>query len=129
LGFKLAWLVEAHKGRHEGNCIVSWRAGLTVTPSKFASDPGLGLSRLSPHCQHPPDKDTEFYAPWFSINGKPVNHAYDAPEPSPEVKALAGKGYPELEQKSGLLVFTGTNYQTGLAKQPSRSFFAQFWLP
>lgn len=42
---------------------------------------------------------------------------------------MAGKGYPLLEQKSGLLVFTGTNNQMRLTEKPSTSFFRQFWVP
>lgn len=53
----------------------------------------------------------------------------DMPEPSQAVKDITGKGYPLLEQKSGLLVFTGTDYQTQLSKPPSTSFFSQLWVP
>ena len=113
-----------------------------ATQSKFASDPRaavVGPDYLDYIVEYPPDKDTEFQAPWFTLNGRQTEPSYGVqnthpletqiPTPPPAVTDLAGKGYPLLEQKSGLLVFTGPNGQMRLTEQPSTSFFRQFWVP
>ena len=117
------------------------------TPSKFASDPRaaqVGPAYLDYIAKYPPDRDTQFYYPSFTMSGRekwvdpytPASHAslpgIDAlltptPEPSQAVREITGKGYPLLERKSGLLVFTGPNNQVVLTKSPSTSFFSQFW--
>ena len=113
-----------------------------ATRSRFANDPraeAIGPDYLDYIAEYPPDKDTEFYAPWFTVNGRQSEPSYgvqnthpleiDVPTPPQAVKDIAGKGYPLLEQKAGLQVFTGTNYQTRLKEKPSTSFFRQFWVP
>jgi len=113
-----------------------------ATKSKFANDPRaavIGPDYLDYIIEYPADKDTEYYAPWFTLNGRHNEHSdgfqhtlpleIDVPTPPQAVKDLAGKGYPLLEQKSGLLVFTGTNCQMRLTEEPSTSFFRQFWVP
>jgi|ERR1017187_7557264 hypothetical protein len=113
-----------------------------ATKSKFANDPRaevIGPDYLDYIVKYPPNKDTEFYAPWFTVDGRQSEPSYgvqnthpleiDVQTPSQAVRDISGKGYPLLEQRSGLLVLTGTNYQTRLKEKPSTSFFRQFWVP
>ena len=120
-----------------------------ATQSKFASDPRaavVGPAYLDYIAEYPSDRDTQYYYPSFTVAGvgkwvdlfpseMPSSSSSidalltDIPEPSPAVKDLTGKGYPLFEQRSGLLVFTGTNYQTQMTETPSTSFFSQFWVP
>ena len=113
-----------------------------ATQSKFANDPRaqvVGPAYLDCIAEYPPDMATEFYAPWFTISGRQNEHSsgaqdrhpleIDLPTPSKAVQDIAGTGFPLLEQKSGLLVFTGPNGQMGLTEKPSTSFFSQFWVP
>jgi hypothetical protein len=122
--------------------IIAFSIAGCATKSKFANDPRaevIGPDYLDYIVKYPPDKDTEFYAPWFTVNGHQNEPSYgvqnthpleiDVQAPPQAVKDIAGKGYPLLEQKSGLLVFTGTNYQMRLKDKPSASVFRQFWVP
>jgi hypothetical protein len=117
------------------------------TSSKFVHDPRaaqIGPAYLDYIAEYPPDRDTQFYYPSFTISGRekwvdPTTTLLPSPmpdidtllthipEPSRAVKDITGKGYPQLEQESGLLVFTGPNNQVRLTKLPSTSFFSQFW--
>jgi hypothetical protein len=117
------------------------------TPSKFVSDPRaaqIGPAYLDYIVEYPPDRDTQFRYPSFTVTGlekwvDPYMNALPSPfpsidallikipEPSQAVKDITGKGYPQLEQESGLLVFTGPNNQVKLTEIPSKSFFSQFW--
>ncbi len=113
-----------------------------ATQSRFASDPraaAVGPDYLDYIAEYPRDKDTELYAPWFTLDDRRNKRAYERervgpletalPMPSQEAIDTAGKGYPLLERRAGLLVFTGTENQTRLTEKPTRSFFRQFWLP
>ena len=97
-----------------------------ATTSKFAFDPRaavLGPDYLDYIAQYPPDRDTEYYYPSFTISGMqnwvvPYSSAQETsslsgvaalltrmPEPSQAVKDITGQGYPSLEQ-AGLPLFT-----------------------
>jgi hypothetical protein len=50
-----------------------------ATNTKFANDPRaevIGPDYLDYIVEYPPDKDTEFYALWFTLNGRHNEHAY-----------------------------------------------------
>jgi len=139
---KQGWLAIKEGMKATAFLIVALSIAGCATQSKFASDPRaevIGSDYLDYIVKYPPDKDTEYYTPWFTINGRQNKPSYGAQNTHPleidvqtpplAVKDLAGKGYPLLEQKSGLLVFTGINDQIRLTEKPSASFFRQFWVP
>jgi hypothetical protein len=104
-------------------CIVSLLAG--CAKSRFASDPRaavVGPAYLDYIVENPPDRDTQFYCPAFTIGGlhnwadpslglsntSPTEISallINLPAPTQKVKDLTGKGYPDLERK-GVRLFT-----------------------
>jgi hypothetical protein len=96
------------------------------SPSRFASDPRaavVGPAYLDYITEFPRDRSTELYYPAFTSGsvepgvpptmvstgaGVPANVAsllIDIPQPKPDVKDSAGKGYPDLE-RTGIRLFT-----------------------
>ena len=88
-------------------------------PSRFAHDPRaavVGPDYLETIAEYPRDRDTQYYYPVFSTSGaaqttepsaSPAPSAADSsldallvniPQPTPDGKAVTGKGWRELEQ-------------------------------
>ena len=99
-------------------------AGCTTQPSRFASDPRaaiIGPAYLDVIADNPRDCHTQFYYPAFTrdlpgwtdpTSTLPPNPfpeisplLTDIPAAAPEVRDIAGKGYPDLERK-GIRLFT-----------------------
>jgi hypothetical protein len=112
-----------------------------ATQSKYANNPQasvVGPEFLDYIAKYPPDRQTEFCRPAFVISNAPshidlfadVPLRQDAlrikplllviPEPSEEVKAIAGKRYPEVERKGMALLLPPPYPQPRIIPLPSK---------
>jgi hypothetical protein len=105
-------------------CLAIVLSGCASRTNKYANDPRahcVGAAYLDYIDEYPPDRDTQFFYPsFFVVSGakdvsEPAPTPQDQqiqplltvrPEPTQEVKAITGQGWPKLES-TGVPFFCG----------------------